>query len=367
MDNIKIAITESGTTTLATAGKYCDRNIDVEINIPTGGVEVEPIILTGDCEYACAGVLSAKFIEMYGDKISTEDITSPTYMFNHTTLKSIPFDINVNPTVTVSLRALFGNSETLESSPNVNHAKPDMIGYLFTNDANLRSIPEDFGQNWDWSTLHTASTSTGGYVFNGCHSLRKIPTFFAKNMWNCGTGTYTNQNSCFKDCYVLDEIIGYGISSKRYTSNTFSNFVPNCFRLANLTFETNEDGSPKVVEWKSQTLDLSPYYLGYGSSTTNILGYNSGITADKEVKDDATYQALKNDPDWFTTNLDYCRYNHDSAVNTINSLPDSSAYGTNTIKFRGAAGALTDGGAINTLTEEEIAVAAAKGWTVSLV
>jgi hypothetical protein len=69
--------------------------------------------------------------------------------------------------------------------------------------------------------------------------------------------------------------------------------------------------------------------------------------------------------------LSYCRYNHDSAVNTINSLPDTSAYlaekgGTNTIKFRGTLGSKTDGGAINTLTEEEIAVATAKGWTVTL-
>ena len=69
---------------------------------------------------------------------------------------------------------------------------------------------------------------------------------------------------------------------------------------------------------------------------------------------------------------DYSRYNHDSAVETINSLPDTSEYlasagGTNTIKFKGVAGMKTDGGAINTLTEEEIAVAAAKGWTVSLV
>ena len=38
-----------------------------------------------------------------------------------------------------------------------------------------------------------------------------------------------------------------------------------------------------------------------------------------------------------------------------------------TIKFRGEAGSATDGGAINTLTEEEIAVATAKGWTVTLV
>lgn len=93
---------------------------------------------------------------------------------------------------------------------------------------------------------------------------------------------------------------------------------------------------------------------------------------DKEVIDDTTYAALKNDPDWFTCNVAYSRYNHDSAVATINSLPDTSAYlaangGTNTIKFKGAAGEKTDGGAINTLTAEEIAVAAAKGWTVTLV
>ena len=72
------------------------------------------------------------------------------------------------------------------------------------------------------------------------------------------------------------------------------------------------------------------------------------------------------------TDINYSRYNHNSAVRTINSLPDTSAYlatagGTNTIKFEGQSGASTDGGAINTLTEEEIAVATAKGWSVALV
>ena len=81
---------------------------------------------------------------------------------------------------------------------------------------------------------------------------------------------------------------------------------------------------------------------------------------------------MKNDPDSWTYDINYSKYNHDSAVETINSLPDTSAYiatagGTNTIKFEGASGSKTDGGAINTLTEEEIAVAAAKGWTVTLV
>ena len=92
----------------------------------------------------------------------------------------------------------------------------------------------------------------------------------------------------------------------------------------------------------------------------------------KLVNSAESYAALKNDPDWFTNKKEYSRYNHDSAVATINSLPDTSAYlatagGTNTIKFTGAAGSATDGGAINTLTAEEIAVATAKGWTISLV
>ena len=36
----QINITESGTTTLATAGKYCDRNIDVNVNVPTYEAEI---------------------------------------------------------------------------------------------------------------------------------------------------------------------------------------------------------------------------------------------------------------------------------------------------------------------------------------
>ena len=67
--------------------------------------------------------------------------------------------------------------------------------------------------------------------------------------------------------------------------------------------------------------------------------------------------------------MNYSRYNHDSAVETINSLPDTSAVSdpsapTNKIYFTGAAGTNTDGGAISNLTAEEIAVATNKGWQV---
>ena len=124
---------------------------------------------------------------------------------------------------------------------------------------------------------------------------------------------------------------------------------------------------------KSQTINLSnAFQVGWTSFPSDIYNYNSGITKEKEVKDDATYQALKNDPDWYATNESYARYNHDSAVNTINSLPDTSAYlatagGTNTIKFYDDSAIGTDEGPASNLTEEEIAVATAKGWSVALV
>ena len=209
-------------------------------------------------------------------------------------------------------------------------------------------------------------------MFKECSSLRSVPLNLIKSGNPYAKYNYSYFSYGFNDCYVLDELINLPIpyTKATWTSNAFNNSFYYCSRLKNATFALN-NGVPYTVTWKSQVIDLSTY-IGYANNKTYILKYNSGITADKEVTDDASYQLLKNDPDWWTMDVNYSRYNHDSAVATINSLPDTSAYlatagGTNTIKFRGQAGASTDGGAINTLTEEEIAVAAAKGWTVTLV
>ena len=189
-------------------------------------------------------------------------------------------------------------------------------------------------------------------------------------MWTPNNYQYSSWlYSAFKGCSSLDEIVGLPVPDRTYTSNMFMYTFNECYRLKNMIFSTS-GGQPYVVKWKNQEISLNESF-GYTNAPGTIINYNSGITADKNVTDDATYQALKNDPDWFTTNIAYSRYNHDSAVATINSLPDTSAYlatagGTNTIKFKGTAGSSTDGGAINTLTAEEIAVATAKGWTVTL-
>jgi hypothetical protein len=219
-------------------------------------------------------------------------------------------------------------------------------------------------------------------------SLRRVPSWWYEFKLNPESTAFPTAASsqpyreAFYSCYALDEApnIPVWTCKAASTSDMFSQTFRGCWRLKRATFETNSDGSPIEAMWKNQTIDFAgETYNGTGHgheswAYSNLINerLNTGITMYKVVNDDESYQALKNDPDWFTDKIEYSRYNHDSAVETINSLPDTSAYlttagGTNTVKFRGAAGSKTDGGAINTLSEEEIAVATAKGWTVTLV
>ena len=116
----------------------------------------------------------------------------------------------------------------------------------------------------------------------------------------------------FYICASLDELINLPIpyTKATWTSNAFNNTFYACSRLKDVTFALN-NGVPYTVTWKSQIIDLSSY-VGYAESKSDILsGLNNGITKDKEVKDATSYRLLKNDPDWFTINVNYSRYNHD--------------------------------------------------------
>ena len=329
----------------------------------------EDLTITGDAS-EMFGAAWGWFIEKYGPFITTKDLTNASYMFESTTAKRIPFALNFKKGATHNCTSMFA-SGSLEELPEVNDFKPYSAEKLFYFAQYLRAIPDSY-VNIDMTGVNNGSSYVSSASnFTNCYSLRYIPKDFLKKLKNdnINSSTYSPYYSMCNACYVLDEIRGIPvIKNKAVTSNIFSSTFLNTSRAKSIVFDVDEDtNSPWAVNWKGQTVDLSTY-VGYSSRVTYVLNFNSGITADKEVKDDATYQALKDDPDWFTLDVAYSRYNHDSAVETINSLPDCTASGgTNTIKFKGASGSATDGGAINTLTEEEIAVAAAKGWTVSLV
>lgn len=322
----------------------------------------EPIVLSNGA-YACSGTLAHIIINRYGDKISTEDLYPANYMFYNSGLKHIPFEINCNTFIAGGAgSSMFSGCENLEEAPVINNLAYNSIDKMYNGCKKLRTIPEP--TNWKWEYIHDNCSA----MFNSCRSLRKIPQNILSNMRSGGGYYYQMYYNGFTQCYVLDEITDAEINTATFTSNFFSNSFTDCYRLKNLTFKMNEDGSPQIANWKSQTIDLNK--VGYTTYGPDITGYNSGITADKSVNNAEQYESLKDDPDWYAIRIEYSRYNRTSAVATINSLPDTSAYlatagGTNTIKFTGASGSATDGGAINTMTEEEIAVATAKGWTVS--
>lgn len=361
----------------------------------------EAFVLEDVIKYKFAYDSWSWFFNNYKDKLTTKDLTNLEYAFavsnqlesfpdgfvfnfkSNSTLNcsaafrespfvsvpSLDFKQTAGTSYTVNISYLFIHCHELKSIGNLKNANISSLTSLFGNCYKLRQLPNFI--NVDFDAIHNASSSLSG-IFENCYSLRNIDSDLLKELYASKVTTFVSVlfYNLFNNCYVLDEAIGMTPITGTVTSNAFSNTFTNCYRLKNAIFTTQADGTPYTVNWKTQTIDLSKY-VGYANGSTNITKYNSGITTSKQVTSATTYQALKNDPDWFTTNIAYSRYNHDSAVATINSLPDASAYlsttsGTNTIKFKGAAGSSTDGGAINTLTAEEIAVATAKGWTVTL-
>lgn len=174
----------------------------------------------------------------------------------------------------------------------------------------------------------------------------------------------------FYHCFDLDSIEGlYTTRQTTFSGGTFNN----CSHLAKLTFKTASPSNAKNPYYSSD-IDLST--VGYYTNVSE--GYQSdSLTNDnrrfakslvrqdatKEITNATTYAKLKNDPDAWTTNVAYSRYNKTSAKETLTSLPYINE--AHTIKFKGEAGSATDGGAIKNLTSSEIAAATAKKWTVA--
>ena len=375
-----ITITANGT--YSHTGK--DGYDQVVVNVPQEGLDVSNITITdtptGLFSNNKWNTLMPYFRNIEFSILNNTDQWNFNGFFNfssnYTDLSYITFKMNCNMYYFNGWRNMFQVNRELTALPNFDWSSTHVdtphsalsVGYMFNGCRKLRTISDTFFSEIPLSDSFTRNIE-GNQMFGECYSLRKLPDL----SWFDGKNTnfytsYSIYRGIFSSCNSLDEIVDLPVLK---TSNPidygFENGFTGCFRIKEMTFKTGTDSAPRADSgWKDQTIDLS-ICVGYASTNSTILGYNSGITADKEVTDDVSYQALKNDPDWFTCNVAYSRYNHDSAVNTINSLPDCAAFGTNTIKFKGESGSATDGGAINTLTAEEIAVATAKGWTVTLV
>ena len=332
-----------------------------------GGGSIELPALTGDLSYAFAGGTWKWFVDFFGDDVKTQDITTcyrMFYYYPHKELPNIKFNFKKDG---CSFKYFFSYAKKIERINNIfagTNVTPTELSYMFEECSAVVEIDKDI---FNTMNIEAGTKIAWNNMFSYCRSLRELPDLSRFNdVLRTSTTSSTIYNYGFNNCFVLNEIKDLPVNKENATTNLFSSTFNYCKRLKDVTFVT-DNGDPIAVDWRKQTIDLTSY-LGFATGATDTGITNYGITQDKFVGDSASFEALKDDPDWYG-NLEFARYNIDSAIRTIASLPDVSAGTSNVIKFKGEAGSgsASDGRKINEMTEEEIAVATAKGWTVTFV
>ena len=161
-------------------------------------------------------------------------------------------------------------------------------------------------QNLDLSHLNVSNVLQMNSMCFNCSSLKTL------NVEGWDTSKVTTFYSAFQNCYALESLAKLNLSS----ATTLTNMFGSCGRLANLGGLEN---------------------LGQAYLTTAAANYNN-----------------------YTLNLSSCsQLTHDSLMNVINNLYDIATKGCNTQKLQLGSTNLAK------LTEDEIQIATAKGWTVS--
>lgn len=388
-------------------------------SITTGGgsavLPEELKVITGNVQYLFSKDYATHYVNAFGNQITTKDLINAQMFNGNRTIEEVPFDLNIasgytnnlfdgcsklkkikdiniaNPANTDnSIEGLFYGCRELKEIGVIRNPMITRLQSMFENCENLNYFPKIEG---------AVSVNTGldwvNNIFRSCYGLREVDSSFLKLLRINTNYSWSNgYSSAFYNCYSMDRIVGLGVpissSSETYTENLYNHTFYQCNRLDELTFETNNDGTPKELYANNQQIDLSKG-VGYcsGRTTCNIVGdimegkpvpnfydyiqpsasptdiWNYQITADKHTED------YYNHKDSWTEDLLYSRYNHRSMVNTINTLPDTSAFlasngGTNMIIFKSKQGDNSPWGGASNLTEEEIAVATAKGWTLGI-
>ena len=177
----KIDITENGTTTLLTEGKYCDRNIEVNVNIASsGGTEIEDGLISGTLSgaYRNDRVTKVGDYALASQKLTSVDLPNATH---------------------IGYRSFGGCSNlTQVNAPNVE----TLGGYSFVDCSALTSI--DFPNIVD----------TGNYEFGSCKSL---VTVNLPNLTRVRENLFTNCVSIKKLDFPSVTQIGYAAIYNNYS------------------------------------------------------------------------------------------------------------------------------------------------------
>lgn len=422
--------TKNGEETLYKTKDMAQAVLDLEARDPDcNGMHVpeDKLNFTGDCSYLFSYNNFAWLIEQCGDKITTKDVDAGSrgMFYNSSNLTEIPFEINMiipkaysSTTYKDTLDNFCNGCSKLSKYPMVNlrastndasfhkvklcfasgtfkYAPIDEqfitkddnvviagIGYAAFNYYNGAEEPTWLFDmvDWDEARLNKTYGSAMPTNWSNAKNLKTIPSL--PKFWSDLEGTYSVfQQMKFDWCYNLQSIVlprpGLGVLTS--TPQVFgSSSWQYLYSMKSIKIDVQPDGTPYTAKWKNVTFNLCPATAyPIGGSFNNSENY---MNPDKCVSDEESYQRLKNDPEyWVNINSTdpnspyyqkygyYSGFNHDAALELIKTLPDTSAYGTNTLKLPKDNGEGTDAGSIGTLTPEEISIATVKGWTITFV
>jgi hypothetical protein len=319
------------------------------------------------------------FVRDFGHMIRTDGITMASYMLSNCSWEEIPFTLNFDNSIPSATNYLLSNNSNLVKCPEIHNLCVNDLSCMFSYCYVLKEFPKQFGADWDWNKYQASNQYTGkaSNMFNACYSLRTIPEIFTtQNMNKQLSNTSSSYYNGFSHCYSLEKLQLPVYTHTSWTANAFYNTFQNCARLKELTFAVQEDGTPYVAPWKSQIIDLSD--VGYEEALTAYVPAFTDDTKITNTSDRYSYCEASNPPnegfekDGWAADVRWSVFGRKAAKKLFATLPDTTAAGGgNTIKLKERAaigcGDGSNSDAIITLTDEEIAVAAAKGWTVTLV
>nr|UVX52884.1 MAG: bppU [Bacteriophage sp.] len=277
--------------------------------------------ITGNGQYAFA-CNNHSWIYKNNIPIDVTGTTTIPYMFYYSDkVEHLP---DLETSHITNMESMFAYCKKLKAIPKIDTSSATNISDIFNNCQIITEVP----------ALDISNATVLDNMFPYCHKLKSIPRSILDNCFKGNLGYYYQfYYNAFYQCYNLEEVLNLDIGDG-YTSatNMFYYTFDYCSSLRRFTFKTNEDGSPIYTQMQGQTLDLSNYAGWFQSE------YTAKNWADGE----------------YTVNPAEAYYNRDSMAETINSLPIVKNC---TIKFKKEQGQL--------LTEDEIAIATSKGWTVT--
>ena len=274
--------------------------------------------------------------------VGTElDTVGNLYRYASNTIIRVGFDTS-NVT---NMRSMFERCTNLTTIPQLDTSNvTDMYG-MFSNCSSLTSIPQ----------LDTSNVTDMSYMFNYCSKLTTIPQLDTSNV--------TNMSYMFYECSSLTTIPQLDTSNVTNISYMFKN----CSQL----IELPDFNSVKVTNFGSSS--SSSWLYGYSSplkklgvvdcdSVTNI-AYFFGNGSKAYLTDFGGCRNLGKASSVSNTNSNYFmayapNLTYESVMNVINGLYDRASAGLSVLTLKLHANHLA------MLSEDDIAIATNKGWTI---